>query len=232
MGGRCLDIGWVHWLAIADRYVVESAFQRGPDTCRNCLSYGFGSVFPRHRLAIRSFPIAAGTGRLLAGHLLLAMSMGLHARYVLLDAEGGLPKRAVKKKAEKKLVEKKALAEDRQGRPAATDDVAEEDFAENGRVMRPIRTTARKNPTTKSGDTWVAVDPPHGKSQPVLKRVTPAEASTASSLAQKSVVSGAVSSSSVSAADDSKLSKADRKALKKKLIEERMKREQGGELVN
>ena len=35
-------------------------------------------------------------GALLAGHLLLAMSMGLHARYVVLDAEGVLPKRREK----------------------------------------------------------------------------------------------------------------------------------------
>ncbi len=50
-------------------------------------------------------------GVLLGGHLLLAMSMGLHARYVLLDAEGVLPKRTLKKKAErkaKKATEKKA----------------------------------------------------------------------------------------------------------------------------
>ena len=40
-------------------------------------------------------------GALLGGHLLLALSMGLHARYVILDAEGALPKRVARKKAAK-----------------------------------------------------------------------------------------------------------------------------------
>ena len=71
-------------------------------------------------------------GVLLGGHLLLAMSMGLHARYVLLDAEGALPKRTLKKKAEKKTkkgAEKKTDKADQ----AAADDVAEKDSASSGR---------------------------------------------------------------------------------------------------
>ena len=51
-------------------------------------------------------------GAMLGGHLLLAMSMGLHARYVVLDAEGVLPKRSLKKKAEKKVGKKKPGGED------------------------------------------------------------------------------------------------------------------------
>ena len=96
-----------------------------------------------------------------------------------------------------------------------------------------MRRTARIHPSDEeSGDTWVTVNPPHGTSQPLLKRVTPGETSAVPSLAQKVVVPAAESSASGSVADVGRLSKADRKALKKRLIEERMKREaQGGELV-
>jgi len=165
-------------------------------------------------------------GSVLGGHLLLAMSMGLHARYVILDAEGALPKRAVKKKAEKKA-EKKIAAK---SEPCATDaDPGEKkaDLATGNETQPDEAADADENETDeeRSSDTWMAVDPPHAKAQPVLKRVAPVATTTVPSLAQKIVIPGA-SSSSAAGADDGKLSKADRKALKKKLIDERLKREQ------
>ena len=51
----------------------------------------FSTAFPYNPKYPRCCWIQGG---LLGGHLLLAMSMGLHARYVVLDAEGKLPKRS------------------------------------------------------------------------------------------------------------------------------------------
>ena len=156
---------------------------------------------------------------LLGGHLLLAMSMGLHARYVLLDAEGVLPKRSLKKKAEKKKA-KTGKAD----RAAAGDVVAKASPASGSSDTGDSDPSGEEPDDEKSNDTWVAVDPPHGSSQPILKRVAPAETAAVPSLSQKIVVPRSESSSD-SGTDDSKLSKADRKALKKKLIDERLKRE-------
>jgi len=158
-------------------------------------------------------------GTLLGGHLLLVVSMGLHARYVVLDAEGVLPKRVVKKKAMKKA----AVKNDK----VTTGDEAEKDSATGGRSDAADSSNGEEDSGNEgSGDGWVVVDPPHGNSQPVLKRMAPSEASAVPSLSQKIAIPGAASSSPDSASDDSKLSKADRKALKKKLIDERLKREQ------
>ncbi|MGO9115535.1 MAG: hypothetical protein ACLP9L_40520 [Thermoguttaceae bacterium] len=166
-------------------------------------------------------------GALLGGHLLLAMSMGLHARYVLLDAEGALPKRPRKKKAEKKKTAKKtAETKTEQANRATTGDEAEEDPTASGSSdAADSDDSEEESGDEESGDTWVAVDPPHGSLQPVLKRVAPSGTPAVPSLSQKIVVPGAESSSSDSGTDISKLSKADRKALKKRLIDERLKRE-------
>ena len=165
----------------------------------------------------------------LGGHLLLAMSMGLHARYVVLDAEGLLPKRSLEEEGgeeepAKKPAEKKTGKADR----ATTRAMWRRKIPRQAAgAMRPIRTTSEEETyDEESGDTWVAVDPPHGNSPPVLKRVTPSATSSVPRLAQKTVIPAAESSSSDSDADGGKLSKADRKALKKRLLEERMKREQ------
>jgi len=165
-------------------------------------------------------------GAVLGGHLLLATSMGLHARYVILDAEGLLPKRLAKKKVEKKTAAKKA---DKKLDKIASGDVVEEDAAEIGTSDAAAAMDGEKGSSGPaddegSGDKWVTIDPPHGGSQPVLKRLTPGQTSTAPPLGQKTAVP-AGSPASGSGTDYSKLSKADRKALKKKLIDQRLQRE-------
>ena len=80
----------------------------------------------------------------------------------------------------------------------------------------------------ESSDAWVAVDPPHGNLPPVLKRVTSSETSPVPPLAEKMGIPGPRVLFRLRS-DGGKLSKADRKALKKKLLEERMKRQQGKE---
>jgi hypothetical protein len=159
-------------------------------------------------------------GALLGGHLLLAISMGLHARYVILDAEGELPKRVIKKKPEKKQAEKKRAekkAEASAGKPVANDSATD--------VRRDEADSSEDADESddEESEKWVAVDPPHGNAQPVLKRVTPAASSSPLGSRVASVVSG--NPASASPVDESKLSKAERKALKKKLIDERLKRE-------
>ena len=163
-------------------------------------------------------------GAVLGGHLLLAMSMGLHARYVVLDAEGGLAKRSQKKKAEKKRGSKKSDPGTTAGQAdAPTGDASQQDSSTSGADSDD----GEEEPDDeKSSDPWVAVDPPHSGSQPILKRVTPPAASAVPPLAQKMVVPSAESSPLDAGAGNGVLSKADRKALKKKLLDERLKREQ------
>ena len=174
-------------------------------------------------------------GAVLGGHLLLATSMGLHARYVILDAEGVLPKR---RKAERKKPAKKTADKTDQG---TTDDELVGQACNVSQGDKPDRATTgdgtqqdssdseddgNEPDDGESGGTWVAVDPPHGTSQPLLKRVTPSATTGVPALVQRTAVPAAESSSPGAGADGAKLSKADRKALKKKLIEERLKREQ------
>ena len=151
-------------------------------------------------------------GAVLGGHLLLALSMGLYARHVILDAEGALRRRPMQKRTVKKAAEGKTDQ-------AKTEAVVNRDSSPSGKNDA--------DGEEESCDTWVAVDPPHSSAQHILKRVPPSQTSALPSLAQKVVVPEAKSSSSESPSDDGKLSKADRKALKRKLIEERMKRERG-----
>jgi len=161
-------------------------------------------------------------GVLLAGHLFLAISMGLHARYVILDAEGALPRRSAKKKAEKKKLAKKS-SEKKTDEPAG--DALAKDVAAGSTDAADSDDDEDESDDEPSGDTWVAVDPPHSSAQPILKRVMPGESSPASPLGQKVATLRTDSSSTDSGSDLSKLSKAERKALKKKLIDERLSRE-------
>ena len=153
--------------------------------------------------------ILALQGTWMAGHLLLLLAMGLHARYVILDAEGLLPRRAVKTK------EKKAKTQPKLAIAKTGDDSAEEDDSEEAK--------------DDSSDEWVAVDSPHAKLQPVLKRVGLVPSPAAAAAVSKPAAVAKVASPSADVADDSanqKLSKADRKALKRRLLDERLQREQ------
>ena len=141
-------------------------------------------------------------GSLLSGHLLLAWSMALHARFVLLDAEGQLPRRTAKPKAKKKRAEKpkrktvSASAGDSLKPDSATDDASDRDESDEN----------------ESRDKWISVHQAHNGPTPsspsAVKRAAPLAAAVAASQ------------------EESKMNKADRKALKKKLLEERLKSEQ------
>jgi hypothetical protein len=80
------------------------------------------------------------------------------------------------------------------------------------RVKKAAKTSTRK--PSAADDPWVTVDSPHGSPQPVLRRAS-AVAATASPAA-----------SAPAAPAQKKLSRAERKALRNRLIQERLKRQQ------
>ena len=124
-------------------------------------------------------------GAAMGGHWLLLLAMGLHARHVLLDAQGHLPRRPAKVKKKK-----------------------------------PVRKKDTENDDSSADKEWIAVDSPHASPQPVLKRVPiAAPAMTAAPVA-------AASSTLPTTSAEHKLSKSERKALKQRLLQERLKREQ------
>jgi hypothetical protein len=164
-------------------------------------------------------------GALLAGSLLLVISMGLHARYVVLDAEGELPKRVVKKKPDKKResLKRDVKKVDKRAATAPPGNGALPDAGSKGGVSEEADEEAEEEEL--GDDAFIAVDPPHRNLPPALKRAAPAEASSASPLRASVAKMAAGSSDSGSTEDVSKLSKAERKALKKKLMDERLNRE-------
>jgi hypothetical protein len=171
-------------------------------------------------------------GARMAGHLLLMTAMGWHARHVLLDAQGLLPRRQAEAHAHASVGMAPAL---QPGQDAADGPAA---------------------------DAWVAVDPPHGIGQPLLRRVGPsglpstlaagagvppvpaplatsgapacrapasgwpAQTTTASAVGKSRPVSAPAPAALPSSSR--KLTKLERKAMKKRLLEERSQRQQRG----
>ena len=109
-------------------------------------------------------------GAEMVGNLFLLLAMGLHARYVILDAEGLLGRSEPKSSG-----------------------------FEDGQY---------KAESYAASDEWITVDPPHATPQPVLRRsALPAEAEPAETSVRR------------------KLSKAEKKALRKRLVQQRIERE-------
>ncbi len=109
-------------------------------------------------------------GAKMVGNLLLLLAMGLHARYVILDAEGLLPRRE-----------------------PTLDDQLEEEYEEA---------------SSSAADEWITIDSAHHTPQPVLKRKARASrAETVASPVRR------------------KLTKQERKSLRKRLMRQRLERE-------
>jgi hypothetical protein len=171
--------------------------------------------------------VLLGQGAKLGGHLTLLLAMVLHLHYVILDTQGLVPRRVAKADKNDKDQESKpklAVTDSNDANQADSASETADDDAE-------------------SADKWVAVDSSHGKTQPVLKRVTPpspaAAASTtsasASPVASKPAAAVAPAPApapavaptlSMGSSDDRQLSKAERKALKKRMMDERIKQDQ------
>jgi len=125
-------------------------------------------------------------GALMSGSLLLLAAMSLHARHVLLDAEGLLPQR------------ESCSAEQEQR------DEADEPAGENA---------------VSNGDKWLKIDPPHSTPQPPLRR---------SALPSSTPIGAAVSSSTPNpllSPVQRRLTKGERRALKERLLRERLERQ-------
>ncbi|MBN2476317.1 MAG: hypothetical protein JXB62_17015 [Pirellulales bacterium] len=133
-------------------------------------------------------------GAEMAGNVLLLLAMGLHARYVVLDAEGLLPQVGADVVArEERASETGAELRWDQGDDAAEEFLPEPPESDSSEV-----------------DEWVKVDSAHGPPQPVLKRSVSAPR-PAPKAAETSV--------------RRKLTKAERKALRKRLARDRLERE-------
>ena len=121
-------------------------------------------------------------GAEMLGNLLLLLAMGLHARYVILDAEGLLPLRA------------------------RDEDVWDNEEEEDGLVNR------RRDAALRAKAGSVTVHPPHGMSRPAY----------ASAQARSSLPTAAEAEASVGR----KLTKQEKKALRRRL--EKMRRQREG----
>ena len=131
-------------------------------------------------------------GSEMAGNLLLLAAMLVHARYVLLDAEGLLPHR------------------EQADRGAGRDD---------GR--RSVR-AMRQSPCLSSGGRWMKIDPPHATPQPAYQRPSPPRRP------QSAAAHSPLASGSALSPVSRKLTKAERKALKERLLRERLERQRSG----
>jgi hypothetical protein len=216
-GSRLWGDGSIWWLiayglllgSIGSRLLIDmwpcrlssSALALAAGCYAGALLVRFGLVSPGDAAHLVMFQ----QGAAMAGHLLILTAMALHARYVLLDAQGLVRPRP---KKEKKVATTKAVAE----KPATKDKNAD---------------------STEDKSAWIAVDSPHDARPPVLRRAAAAPA-TAKSVASPPAATATTPTpkpfaSTIShAADnsaDSKLSKADRKALKNRLLQERLQRE-------
>jgi hypothetical protein len=159
-------------------------------------------------------------GAAMAGHLWLLLAMGLHARYVLRDAQGRLPHRPVKT-AEKKS---RWLVLPKWHFPKKTPKTASLSLHSEG--------AEDEGSSTADGE-WIAVDSPHGSAPPVLKRVSaplaPAPAPSPTPVARPAPAAVATSPAASGTAEH-KLSKAERKALKQRLIEAQRQRQRQNEV--
>lgn len=124
-------------------------------------------------------------GTEMIGNLLLLAAMTLHARYVLLDAQGLLPRR--QPRSEEELAEEETTA-DHAGSPAS------------------------------AGDRWKKIDPPHTTPQPAFQRA-------ATPLAASSVSTSSPAPTPISSPVNRKLTKAERRAMKERLLRERLERQ-------
>ncbi len=124
------------------------------------------------------------TGAEMVGNLSLLAAMIVHARYVILDAEGLLPRRE----------------------PPPEEELAHEEATDDG-TESPLSDDSR----------WMKIDPPHTTPQPAFQRLTPSLTTSSASLSPPMF-------SSPSPPANQKLTKAERKALKERLLRERMER--------
>ena len=142
-------------------------------------------------------------GAEMVGNLLLLLAMGLHARYVIFDAEGLLPEGQMSMRGP---VRRSLLAE----------------AAEVAEALQPLEEAA-----PPVADDWIRVEPAHETVQPPARRAAPTIARNKKRNPRAAVVTSRPERKSDLEASPPrrKLTKAERKALRKRLTEERVERE-------
>jgi hypothetical protein len=220
-GTRLLGDGSIWWIvpaacllgAVGSRLLVDMWEFRGSTAAALLATCCYAAAIAIHCGWIAPDDAAwrlAGQAAGMTGHLLLLTALGLHARHVLLDAEGRLPRPRPATGAEP-------------ADEATTDSEASTDGdSEVEATSQPPDRDTGDGPSATS-DRWVAVDPSHGKGQPVLRRV----GSTGLPSTTPAAATPAAPSPPALPTSAHKLTKADRKALKKRLLEERLKRQKG-----
>lgn len=148
--------------------------------------------------------IMVEAGARMSAAMLLALTMLTHARHVIRDAEGLLPRRTVRPKATKSKPPR---------RRTDLDNVASETAAAQGDTPKtqPLATAS-----SNLKPNFIAIDAAHGVPQPAAQK-------TAVTRSSPTPLAGGLGSSST----EEKLSKADKKALRKRLEESRRQREGG-----
>lgn len=202
-GARLFGDGSIWWV-MAYGFLLGSVGTRLLVDMRHCLAStsALGMVGACYTVAVVTqlgwiLPEAGARGVMLeegaemVGNLFLLLSMTLHARYVVLDAEGLLPARRVSRS--ELLAERQALL------AAAGDDYEEEDDAET-------------EPLMSSSGSGVRVHPPHG---------TPRPAASKSSKSTAPAFDPAKAEANVGR----KLTKQEKKALRRRLEKQRRERE-------
>jgi hypothetical protein len=150
-------------------------------------------------------------GSEMTGNLMLLAAMSLHARYVLLDAKGLLPRRE---------------------RPAkeVPRDCPDFRVSDNGTVPFNTPATAKtkaaeKVATLSSGDgRWLKIDPPHEIPKPAIQGKTSAVSAALATVPPASA-SIPIFTPTQGSPVQRKLTKQERKALKERLLRERLERQ-------
>lgn len=143
--------------------------------------------------------VMAISGTEMAGNLLVLLAMALHARHVLLDAHGLLQRK--RPAAGKPPVDKRAKVDDNTASGSSQPAVS------------------------ASGGKTLLVDPPHSTPAPQFARSAPA-VSAASNYATSDSDDDDSTDADAESAANRKLTKAERKALKQRLLDERRQRDQ------
>ena len=142
-------------------------------------------------------------GAEMVGNLLLLLAMGLHARYVIFDAEGLLPEGQMSMRGP---VRRSLLAE----------------AAEVAEALQPLEESA-----PPMADEWIRVESAHETLQPPSRRAAPTIERNKRRKPRKAVVTPKPERKSdlETSPPRRKLTKAERKAMRKRMTEERVERE-------
>jgi hypothetical protein len=183
--------------AIGSRLLLDMRPSRLSIAALTAALLGYGLALACH-LGWRPIGTAIGevmlrTGSEMAGHLMLLTAMGLHARYVLRDAQGLVPH------------------PEPQNREESGKDEPEE------------TETVKVHPA--DANRWRAVDPPHPAPSPTYQRPAPAVVAPAAKPVAPPAAKPVASLASTPSPVNSKLTKAERKAMKERLLHERAERE-------